>query len=350
MSAIRRKRILFIGGSLNQTSMMHAIAQHLAHHDCAFTPYYCDGVLERLAKRGWLDFTVAGTSGPHRARSDAYLRRHGVQIDARGARGGYDLVVTGSDLVVQRNIRHTRIVLVQEGMTDPETIMYHVVRRFRLPRWLASTAATGLSLAYDRFCVASHGYRDHFVKQGVPAERIAVTGLPNFDDCARYRHNDFPHHGYVLVATSDARETFKRDDRQEFLARVERLARGRPLIFKLHPNEQADRARIEILSRFPDALVFADGDTNAMVANCDALITQYSSVVFVGLALEKECHSYFGMAELRRRVPIQNGGTSARRIADECEMLLDSANATPLRLKRRRVPKIPRALRAALAS
>ena len=49
----------------------------------------------------------------------------------------YDLVVTCSDLVVPKNIRHGRVVLVQEGMTDPENMAYYLVKYLGLPRYLA---------------------------------------------------------------------------------------------------------------------------------------------------------------------------------------------------------------------
>jgi len=212
-------------------------------------------------------------------------------------------------------------------MTDPEGLSYRLVRALRLPRWLASTATTGLSLAYAKFCVASPGYRDLFLAKGVPRHLLEVTGIPNFDNCRAYLRNDFPHRGYVLVATSDTRETFKRDNRARFLARVARIAAGRPLIFKLHPNENVERSTAEIRARFPDAPVFAGGNTNHMVANCDVLVTQYSSVVYVGLALGKECHSYFDPAQLRALLPVQNGGTSAPRIARVCERLLARGRA-----------------------
>ena len=57
-----RKKILFIGGSLNQTKMAHAVASHLLdEYDCAFTPLYADaGLLQWLAQRNLLDFTVLG--------------------------------------------------------------------------------------------------------------------------------------------------------------------------------------------------------------------------------------------------------------------------------------------------
>jgi hypothetical protein len=305
--------------------MLHQVGRHLEQHDCFFTPYYSDGLLHWMSRRGMLEFTILG--GEMRRLTDAYLRDERLPLDDRGRAGDYDLVVSSSDLLVQRNVRGKPLVLVQEGMTDPEGVAYRLVRALRLPRWLASTATTGLSLAYNRFCVASAGYRDLFVAKGVPEERLVVTGIPNFDNCRAFLDNDFPHRGYVLVATSDARETFKRDNRPRFLARVAEIAAGRPLIFKLHPNENVARSTAEIRSGFPDALIFADGNTNHMIANCDVLITQYSSVVYVGLALGKECHSYFDLERLRALLPVQNGGTSARNIARVCERLLAPGRA-----------------------
>jgi hypothetical protein len=303
--------------------MMHAIARELAETcDVAFTPYFADGVLDGLARARLLDFTILGPGSAFRRATDAYLERHRLPVDARGASGGWDLALTCSDLVVPRLLRRTPFVLVQEGMTDPEDAMYHLVRAVKLPRWMASTSTTGLSFAYERFCVASEGYRAFFERKGVPASKLAVTGIPNFDDCRRYLENDFPLRGYVLAATSDARETMKGDDRVAFIRRVGEIAAGRPILFKLHPNEDAARATREVQRWAPGARVFAEGDVNAMVANCEVLVTQWSSVVYVGLALGKECHSAFDISELRRLLPLQNGGASARAIARVCEELL----------------------------
>jgi hypothetical protein len=316
----RSVRALFVCGSLNQTTQMHAIARELPEVSPAFTPFFCDGILEVLRRAGRLEFTVAGEKLKRRCLD--YLRAHQLPVDERGVRGPYDLVLTCSDLVVQRRLRGQRLVLVQEGILDPAGWPYELCRRLPfLPRWLAGTSTTGLSLAYERFCVASEGYRDHFAAGGVPAERIVVTGIPNFDDCRRYLDNDFPHRGYVLVCSSDARETLKRDDRTAFLRRCREIAAGRPLIFKLHPNEDAERARREIHEVAPEALVFERGSAEEMIANCDVLVTQYSSTVFVGLALGKECHSYFDLRELRRLMPVQNA-SAARSIAAVCRELL----------------------------
>jgi hypothetical protein len=164
------------------------------------------------------------------------------------------------------------------------------------------------------------------VGKGAHPERIVVTGIPNFDDCARYLKNDFPLRDYVLVCTSDARETMKLDNRKRFIGRAIALAAGRPLVFKLHPNEDWARATAEIERWAPGARVFTHGSAEEMVANCAALLCQYSTLAFVGLALGKEVSSYWDLEELRRLMPIQGGG-AAGRIAQVCRALLASERA-----------------------
>ncbi|HXB54472.1 MAG TPA: lysylphosphatidylglycerol synthase domain-containing protein [Vicinamibacteria bacterium] len=323
----RRPKVLFVCGSLNQTTQMHQVARELTDCDHGFTPYYCDGFLEWLRRMRLLEFTILGFK--LRARCLDYLERNELPIDFEGRAGGYDLVLTCSDLVVPRNVRGKPVVLVQEGMLDPATLGFRLCKRFSfLPLWLGGTSTTGLSGRYERFCVASDGYRDLFVANGAAEERVVVTGIPNFDDCRRYLRNQFPHRNYVLVCSSDARETFKRDDRRQFIEECLWVARGRRLIFKLHPNEDAGRAAAEIKRWAPEALVYSHGSAEEMIANCDVLITQYSSTVFVGLALGKEVHSYFDLAVLRRLMPVQNG-RAARNIANACRDLL--AASEPVR-------------------
>ena len=314
------KRIFFICGSMNQTTQMHQISQRLPEYDHAFSPYYFDGIDEMLRRLGLTEFTIGGNKLAGRCRQ--YLQNHGLPLDYRGNRGPYDLVVTGSDLYLQKNIRDHRIVLVQEGITDPESIWFRLVKRLRfLPRWFAGTSATGLSDAYRVFCVASPGYRDFFIRKGVRPEKIVVTGIPNFDDCRRYCSNDFPYKHYVLVTTSPLREIFRGEDREGFIRRAVEIAGDRQLIFKLHPNENVQRATREIRRHAPGALVFTTGSAEEMIANCDVLITRFSSTAFVGLALGKETYSDFDLDELRRLTPIQNG-RAALNIAQVCRRLL----------------------------
>ena len=318
MSAERR--ILFICGSMNQTTQMHQISRHLIGYQQAFTPFYCDGVQEAMRRLKLLEFTIIGAKLAQRCHH--YLRAAGLAIDYQGRRGPYDLVVTCSDVLVQKNIRGNRIVLVQEGITDPESSAFRLVQRYRsLPLWIAGTAATGLSDAYRAFCVASDGYRDLFIGKGAKAEKIVVTGIPNFDNCARYLDNTFPHRHFVLVCTSPLREIFRGEDRPSFIRNAVALANGRPMIFKFHPNEDLARAEKEVREFAPGALIYSDGSAEEMIANCDVLITRYSSTAFVGLALGKETYSDFPADDLRQLLPVQNN-LAAANIADVCRRVV----------------------------
>jgi len=170
--------------------------------------------------------------------------------------------------------------------------------------------------------VASPGYRDLFIRKGVKPEKIVVTGIPNFDHVESFRQNDFPYHDFVLAATSSRRETLHLDNRIQYIQKARRIAGDRQLIFKLHPNENIARARREIRTYAPEALIYSDGDIRPMIANCAALVAQYSSVIYFALALGKEVHTDADLSVLRRLMPIQNGGASARQIAEVCRKVM----------------------------
>lgn len=328
--------ILFICGSLNQTTQMHKIAGHLMKdHDCYFTPYYGDGIVRLAARLGWLNFTVLG--GRHKRETEEYLSRHNLKVDQRGAAHSYDLVVTCSDLIIQNNIRNKRVVLVQEGITEPESVMFHLVKWLKLPRYLANTSTNGISNEYDIFCVASEGYADLFAGKGVREDKIAVTGIPNFDNLRDIQNNTFPFHGYALAATSPLRETFRFDDRRAFIRKCSSIAGSRKLIFKLHPLENTQRAIREIYEHAPGAIVFAYGDINKMIANAEVVITQQSTCTFVALALEKEVHTNLKVEKLKQLMPLQNNGISARQIAQICERVLHTS--MDVLLAKRRQPQ-----------
>jgi hypothetical protein len=315
-----RPRVLFIGGSVNQTKQMLAVASAMPEVEAWFTPYYCDGLVDVARRMRLLEWTVVGYSW--RQLSLNLLEARGARIAWEGRSGNWDLVVTSSDLIIPTNIRKGRIVLVQEGMTDPENLGFRLRQRLPfLPVWVAGTAGTGTSGHYHRFCVASEGYRDLFIRKGAPADRIVVTGIPNFDDCASYCRNDFPHRDYVLVCTSDTRETFKCDDRPAFIRHCVKIAAGRRLVFKLHPNENCERNTREIETHAPGALIYTKGSAEEMVANCQTLIVQYSTLAYVGLALGKEVIAYTDVQLLRRLLPLQ-GGRAGERIADVCREVL----------------------------
>ncbi len=307
---------------MNQTTQMHKISAELKEFDSYFTPYYSLGYwyIQLTRKIGLMDFTILG--GQAKINTLKYFRENNLKIDEEGKLNDYDLVFTCSDMLIPKNIRHKKIILVQEGMTDPEHFGFHLVKKFNLPRWIGGTAATGISNYFELFCVASDGYKELFISKGVVPKKIVVTGIPNFDNCAQYIKNDFPHKNYVIVATSDMRETYKFENRIKFIKHARKIASGKQLIFKLHPNENYDRAIKEINKYAPGSLIFQKEKIDPMIANCDTLITRFSSVVYIGLALGKQVYSDFNINELKKLIPLQNGGSSAANIAGIAKKLL----------------------------
>jgi len=304
---------------------MHQISQYFADCECYFTPFYADGFIGYLAQKGILNFTILG--GRFRAQTEQYFSMNNVSVDYKARNQNYNLVFTCQDVIIPRNIRGKKLVLVQEGMTEPENFIYHLAKSFSLPRWLAGTSTTGLSHAYDLFFVASYGYRDLFISKGVTDSKVRVTGIPNFDNAVQYLNNDFPLRNYVLAATSDRRETMNFENRKKFIQKVLKIADGRLIIFKLHPNENWERATREINKYSPGALIYTDISINPLIANCDVLVTKYSSVVYIGMALGKEVHSDFSLDILKKLTPVQNGGNSAKEIARIArQTLLNSYN------------------------
>lgn len=320
------KKALYLIGSPNQTTQMHQVAQLLAdEYEPYFSQIYYDGWMRGFYKfllwtRG-LERTVV--SGHVKEKGNAYLAKHGLQNDFENRVFGhdYDLVVCCSDIIVPWNLlAKTKSVFVQEGMTDPLNLWARFVKKCtNFPILTISTALNGMNNVCDLYCVASAGYAEHFRNIGVDAGKLVVTGIPNFDNMEKLRQNAFPHRGYVMVATTDMRETYRYDNRKKFLQDATRIAAGRPMLVKFHPNEKMDRAVAEVKKYCPPGtLIYTEGNTEEMIANSAELITQYSTVVYVALALGIPAHSYFDIKDLKKKLPWQNGGTSARRIADLC--------------------------------
>ncbi len=304
---------------------MHQIAEQLPDYDCWFSQIFTDSKFLKLIIKHTAIAESTIMAGQFRRRSEEYLANHNLQIDFGAKLNQYDLVVYCSDLIIADSLRKYKIVWVQEGMIDKLTGWSKVVQGLRLPAYLAgNTSLNGSGNSCDIYCAASDGYKNYFTSMGTESERIFATGMPNYDNCSQYLDNDFPYRDYVMVATTDMRETYRNEDRPAFIRKAVEIAGGRPILFKLHPNENFERAQAEIREHAPEGtLVFQNGNTNHMIANCIELITQYSTVVYTGLALGKKVHSYFKLDELKRLAPLQNGGTSARNIANICRAYVE---------------------------
>jgi len=148
---MNNKKILYICGSMNQTTQMHKISQELSEYSAYFTPYYSQGYwyIQALRKIGLMDFSILG--GQAKQNTLNYLKNNNLNIDEEGKQNDYDLVFTCSDMLLPRNVRDKKIILVQEGMTDPENLGFKLVKYFSLPRWVGSTSTTGMSNEYEIF-------------------------------------------------------------------------------------------------------------------------------------------------------------------------------------------------------
>jgi hypothetical protein len=320
------KDVLLICGTMNQTLQMLQIGAELEKlgHRAWFTRYYTTGIYRKLEDLGLLSFT--SILGRQKAQAQATLDSRGVKQDFGGRARAYDLVVLCTDLLIPDNLPpNVPWVLVQEGLTEPVTFFSNLVvklHRFGVPLWAANTSAAGLSGRWTRFCVASQGYADFFAERGCDRSRIVVTGIPNYDNAQQLRQLEFPLRDYVLVLTSDLREVFQIDRRMKFLREVRDRNPGEKIVFKLHPNEKRERAEREIRKLFPDAPVFQTEPAEPMIGHAKKLETQTSTLVFLGLALGIPVTSYLDLDELRRLLPLQNGGRSAANIAQVCAELL----------------------------
>ena len=317
-------KILFITGSINQTSQMHQIANHLSEFDCWFSQIFVDFPPFQWLIDNTKLLSKTVVSGQFKENSEKYCREHGLKMDYKAKLNSYDLVVYCSDMVIPDRMLQTKTLWVQEGMIDEYTTLSRIVKKLRFPPYLAvGTSLNGASNLCDVYCAASEGYKEHFAKLGTEKIKIIATGIPNFDNCEQYIHNNFPLKNFVLVATSDGRECFRKEDRPAFIKECVEKAAGRKLVFKLHPNEEFERAISEIREFAPiDTIIYTTGNINPMIANCDELITQYSSAVYVGMALGKKVHSYFNLKDLEKQMPIQNSGKSSQNIAQVCRDFL----------------------------
>lgn len=312
-----KPKVLLIGGNKNQITMLHKISEHLQPCDCFFSPYfYSDTIISVFRKWG---LTQSSTLGSRMQKITIdYLTNNDLQMDIGGRTHKYDLAIILTDIMDSSNLKNVKKVLVQEGLIIPEGLKYFFVKTLPIPLWLLNANAAGLSNDYDYFCVASKGYYDEFVKQGIDRNKLVVTGIPNFDNIVNEHSNKkFEIHDFILLATHCHREDFEFENRKKLLHKTRELANGRQIVVKLHPRENFNRAIKEIHRYLPNARVFTDGDTEAMIANCEIFITSFSSTIFTALLLGKEVHCNISLDRVKKLAPLQNG-QAARNIANIC--------------------------------
>jgi hypothetical protein len=323
-----KKNILCVVGSRNQTSQLHQISEYLKEdYNVFYTQIFGESYFYKLvAEAGFLDNTVLGRDSSFTKSSQEYIREHNLDYDYRGMSKGiqYDLAMLSTDLIVPSSFKKIKTIWVQEGMIDPINNFAKLVKRLKLPTYTtANTSLNGTSNLADIYCAMSPGYKNYFSELGTSKEKILVTGVPNFDDIDALKNTSYHESGFVLVATSDIRELGGNDDRHFLINKCIDIAKGKKIIFKPHPNENLERVKSEIYSLIPDATIITEPIIDQLIANCDTLVTQLSSCVYIGLILGKKVYSYFPMDDLESKKPIQNGGTSAKLISEIAQEFLE---------------------------
>jgi hypothetical protein len=106
------KNILFLTGSINQTTQMHAIASHLTNHHCFFSQFFSDDFfISKAIELGILDTTIMGK--PLRQKAESYLRENQLIEDYQAKNNTYDLVVFCSDMLFPKKFVNTKTIWVQ---------------------------------------------------------------------------------------------------------------------------------------------------------------------------------------------------------------------------------------------
>ncbi len=318
---VTKKNIICLGGSLNQTKQLHLISESLQEdYNIYFSQVFGEGSFYKMvAESGIMDNTVLGKNSSFTKVSREYINRYNLNYDYRMESKGikYDLALMSTDLIVPKSMFSMKTIWVQEGMIDPLNLQSRLTKKLKLPEFFTGdTSLNGTSNKADLYFAMSHGYKNYFTKWGTNKDKILVTGVPNFDDIKSFLNSSYPENGFILIATSDIRELGGNEDRTDFFKKCKEIAKGRKIIYKPHPNENYDRVVKELRIIIPDAEIIVTPILDTLIAHCDTLITQYSSSVYVGLVLGKTVYSYFPMEDLEAKKPIQNGGTSAKIIAD----------------------------------
>jgi hypothetical protein len=319
-----KKKILFYCGSVNQTSQLYQVSQFLSDdYDCWFTPAYAENWERHVINMGWVDVAIVGR--PRVRQCLDMLESRNCQIDYKLKRSKeFDLVYLCTDIYQPKSYRRYKRIVVQEGFIIPEDWRGPIIKRMNWTYGWGDTQLTALTDEYDYFCTAGEGYKQFFINRGANPGKLVPTGVPNFDNLETHLDNDFPQKDFALIITSAIREGVGTENRMKYLRYALDKADGREVIFKLHPHEKHGRASREIRRLTKEGTILTSGNTEHMIANSACVIARASTVIMTALALDKPVYSpEYRQEELRLFRPKQNGGDSARVIADLGRKILE---------------------------
>ena len=105
------------------------------------------------------------------------------------------------------------------------------------------------------------------------------------------------------------------------------IANDRKVIVILPLDESFYRLKQGIQKYAPDALVYLEGNIEELIANCEILITNRLSEIYVALAFGKAVYANVDLDLLKKMIPLQHG-QAARNIANVCRTILETSNFT----------------------
>ncbi|OGD76783.1 MAG: hypothetical protein A2Y64_04625 [Candidatus Coatesbacteria bacterium RBG_13_66_14] len=139
----------------------------------------------------------------------------------------------------------------------------------------------------DRLAVSGTYSEDIYAKNGVPREKMVVTGQPSFDRLARYREKEPAEkeadERLLVVITQPPDVALTEDTRREMLRGAFLAGREIPrlrVLVKPHPRDNLGDLRL-ILSELGaprDALLPKKIDLYALLASSDVILTAFSTV------------------------------------------------------------------------
>jgi len=316
-----KKNILFIGSTVDQIKVMHTISDHLNPvHNCFFTPFYLDNVVSKLGLSRQLENIVFGKN--YREDIFDYIQNNDLKLDECGESNHYDLVVTFSTLIIPKNIRNSRIVLLQDLMNEPRNFMAYFTKWFKFSSYLNKPSSINLFERYDVVCVASPGYRKRFIRNGADPDKIALTGIPEFTTFPDTLPDDVLQRGVVHLVTLPLWGSLEKEYRKDLQMNLNWIADGRPIYFKLLPTDQPIIATRKIKNTLLNVRVFTGSRNHLKNIYERGLISKRTACLFTASVIGDKLHIFADAEVLRHLKPYQNSTASAEKIANVCKNLM----------------------------
>lgn len=363
---------LFVCSNQTHVRMFTPVARALeregrvAPHWVALDRYYSQEAERALREHGWAHYALLprpkGASGTP-WEGTAWTRMQILRQGRRAVRTFLhaeqpSVVVLGNDMgslerlfIAEARQRGIPSLLVQDGVIalrpmPAEAVSLHV----RVVR--AALNALGMRLpdskpygqnGADRIAVMGSAVAEWLATQGVPKERIVVTGQPRYDSLCALREGTtlptgldslhLPERDKIILFCSQpylrynvCDEAKARSIWRTVIDGVKWLGAGHHLVAKLHPAEDLEWTRRWLGTDLPSEWTLTrDADVLSLLARADALVTLISSTALEAICLGKPV-VLLDLGIMPEPVPYSEAGAALRaRSAEELVQRLREA-------------------------